>query len=366
MKNNTIENQRLTHEALASFIEKKDAAFKAKYSGQEVKKLCSLDMNTLDEDINILDFTGEMHKDYQSLVEANNEHLQGESILNHHRLRRNDHESVLKDFDEKIEQENAILTRKESELDEDAKHFRIPLKTWNWVLVALVILSFSETLINFKILSLLGGNIISSIATAILLSLGVFFYCHLAGPLIRKYGQNILWKKLLLFAAFFTPMAVLMYVLATIRMQYMEMMNLGSYMITSPVAFTFINSFVLGISLWLVYHYKPDSSWHKRYKEYLKDCAAIEQCKNNIETLKEKRTEELHAFGTECSNRYDILLLGERNEQDIANRYGNCYEALKMACLIRNSQTKKLFRNISTANLPTLSNYYTNYKNQMK
>ncbi|NND77033.1 MAG: hypothetical protein HKN39_02475 [Flavobacteriales bacterium] len=366
LKNNkTIESHRLTNESLSSNIEKKDSEFRTKHTGDMVKKICAMEMNTITKGSSILDFTGELQRDYQSLIELNNDSLQGESVLNHHRLRTNAHQEEIESIENKIGKENAELTRKRSELDEQAKNFRFPLITWNWVLFVLAILSFSETIINYKMLSLLGGNIISSIATAILVSLSVFFYCHLAGSKIRKYSNNILWKKVLLFAVFLAPMVFLMYQLAMIRMKYMELMNLGSLMITSPMAFTFINSLVLTISLWLVYTYKPDSSYSKRYKQFLKDSKEIDHLNNSIDQQDKNKRNKEHVFGTECGDRFDMLLLGHRNEQDIINRYRSCFEAMKIAMLIRNSQTQKLFDNKGENDLPPLKCYYENYKNHM-
>lgn len=360
-QNASIPLTRLIDSELSAYIEKKDLIYREAHQ-KTAAKLSVMDISKLPKNTSIRSYIGGMRSDYQHLVDQIDlrldgrvEKLQGQSHVS-------DNENNLKDLQRRSASLEKRLAPLKGKFDETGKKFKTAIQKWHrFFIPLLVFLSVIELIANFDSLNSLGGSRVSSLGLALLTAICIYWYAHFTPDKIRKYAGDNVKRQVLLFLGFLIPIIVVFYFFSVMRIQYMVAMNpeLSKVFNMNPLVFTIINAFAYTISCWIIFAYKPGKEAMVAYKQYQSDQREITGLEQEIERLKQEESTLDPMLREKLLERYAVLRLGKKLEDDVLTRLEGCFESFKMELFLKtNGECTSLFSEKSADDLPVLKLNY--------
>ncbi|MEQ9263139.1 MAG: hypothetical protein RLP14_08265 [Owenweeksia sp.] len=334
------------YKQLAETLKKRHQELLGKHTTTTVQRIANLNFSALKKGTSIREFNGSVPNDYQESVDQIDQHIQGHKILKEQTIDEQDiaeKSAILKTtIGDKLQSLKPLKAR----LDEGAYKLLSSLILWKKIRVILIILSGLETIFNYQIFNSLGGNLISSLATGVLIGMSVYFYAHMTPEKVKKYGNGNTVRELGFFVLFLLPIGILFYLLADLRLNYLMAVNpdLSQDYNLSPWVFVAINIFIYLICYFLVYKFKPSKKDQNRYTDYRKALKEIQSKEEEIVQLQGELAELEPALRKRTAQRSAILLLGKQLEDEVQTAYEQCLSEMKLELLLRtDGEVNKLY-----------------------
>ncbi|MDC7996909.1 hypothetical protein [Gilvibacter sediminis] len=360
---------RLVDSELSEHIVQRDISHRKKHQGT-AQKLSTLDYRSLPETAKILDYIGGITADYQLDVDHVDARLSGGLQKVKGQSHVEDSKEAMADVDKKINKINQELAPLVGKLDEQAKKYEPAIRKFNWFIAPMIIfISGLELLANFQIFSLLGGGLISNIATAVLTVVFVHWYGYFSPSKVKNYGKGDPRRELLIFLGFCAPLFVLFWQLSSMRIRYLIQLNpkLDGVLVASPLVFVIINMLAFIIIYWLVAYYLQPKEVVNRYKNYKRDRKAIVKLEVKKKEFQEQRNRIAPELRGKLTDRYNVLLLGKQKEREIQTRMRTCFEEFKSELFLKtNGACAKLFTGDIEKDLPQLRLNYQDVQPQIQ
>jgi hypothetical protein len=347
---------------LTKYIDDRCNEYQQKHK-QTAQKLATLNYKTMPKGTSIKEFLGPPRADHQHLIDHIEKTCNGglqKAKGKSHISKASEDEIAL---DRKIEAVEVKLTPKKGKFNEDAKKFKPEIRMWFFFFIpALVLISGVELIASYDVFSSLGGNLLSSIGTAVIAMIITFGYAHFIPGKIRELAPKSAKKRLALFVLSILPIGLLYHTFSTIRIDYLLNMNpeLDGIISNSPWVFTIINCLAYVICCWIIWAYKPGKEKILAYKKYRNDKKEIEQLENQREELYAEKTNLPANLRGKLTKHYNILLLGKQHEEEVVTRYQRCFEEIKMELYMQtNGACAPLFTGDINEDLPPLKLNFT-------
>lgn len=354
---------KLVDTELSKYIVERDLGHTKRHQGT-AQKLSILDYDSISQAAKISDYTGSITADYQLDIDFVDTRLSGGLQKVKGQSHIEDSKEATADMDRKINIIDDSLTPLVGKFDDTAKKHEPEVKFFNrWIKPMIVLIATIELVANFEIFALLGGGLLTNIATALLTAVFVHWYGFFTPSKVRQYSNGNPKKELLIFLSFLIPLSLLFYKLSIMRIDYLIALNpdMDGVLVSNPLVFTMINIFAYVIICWLVIAYKPSKKIINSYKQYRNDLKAIQRLKEEKELLESERNKLASELRYKLTDRYNILLLGQQKEKEICTRMQACFEQFKLELFLKtNGACAPLFTGDIDKDLPKLKLNYQN------
>lgn len=336
----------LAHQELSNEIKTADVSLLIKHK-KTAQKLASLDFKKIAKGTKIKDFLGSLQSDYQKLIDKIDKTLVGKLSIFQSTKDIDEAKKVIKDLSRKILEILDKLAPLKGKLEEASEKLKAKVKTWTtqkvWVLY---FLSIFELIANYSIYQLLGGSLISAIATSIISAFVVFWWGHITPKYVLKFAGNNSRKQALIFILFASPIFFLFYKFSELRIESLLVANpeMSDVFVSSPIIPTLLNFLCYVISCYLVYTYRPTKQEMNLYKKYKEDTKTIEVLEAERETLIQLKNTEISALQAKLTEHYNFMVLAGQLETEVNTHYKGNFEEFKSELYLRtNSKCDILF-----------------------
>lgn len=354
---------KLVDTELSKYIVQRDLAHTKKHYST-AQKLSVLDYKSLPQTAKITDYIGSLTADYQLDIDYLDTRLSGGLQKVKGQSHIEDSKEATTDIDRKIKGVSDLLSPLVGKFDDSAKKYEPEVKSFNrWINPIIILIATIELVANFEIFALLGGGLLTNIATALLTAVFVHWYGFFTPAKVKQYGNGNPKKELLVFLCFLLPLSLLFYKLSVMRIDYLIALNpdMDGVLVSNPLVFTMINIFAYVIICWLVIAYKPSKEVINWYKQYRNELKAINRLRQEKEVLESERNKFAPELRDKLTDRYNILLLGQQKEKEICTRMQACFEAFKLELFLKtNGACAPLFSGDVEKDLPKLKLNYQN------
>lgn len=225
-------------------------------------------------------------------------------------------EQLLTDKCNDLSEDLRVAKKKEREYNSNLGH---EIRNWHIALFFLVLLSFTEILLNYKIFLLISSTSIGALISSLGLAISFFIIAHIFPTILRYFEKR--WVKWCVGLGIITFVSGLLYNFSKLRLSYTQTMNDGATDNVSEFNFLIINLtlFLSGVALTLIY--KPTK---KTFSDYYKHKRIGNQIKHLNREYKEaeKRLMTLEQEKGEKLSKLDgVLLMAHHYEQVISAAY---------------------------------------------
>ena len=360
---------KLVDTELSKHLVEQDLAHNNKHQGT-AQKLSTIDFGSLPPTANISNYTGSITADYQLDIDYVDTRLSGGLQKVKGQSHIEDSKEATADLDRKIKVIDDSLSPLIGKFDDTAKKYEPEVKFFNrWIKPMIVLIATIELVANFEIFALLGGGLLTNIATALLTAVFVHWYGFFTPSKVKQYGNENPKREFLVFLCFLIPLSLLFYKLSVMRIDYLIALNpdIDGVLISNPLVFTLINIFAYVIICWLVIAYKPGKEIINGYKRYRNDLKAIKRLNDQKEVLESERNRLAPELRDKLTDRYNILLLGQQKEKEICTRMQACFEQFKLELFLKtNGACAPLFTGDIEKDLPKLKLNYQNVQHKIE
>lgn len=199
-------------------------------------------------------------------------------------------------------------------------------KKWNLVRFLILILLFGEMSINWKIFTLLTGNVYLAIGSAATLSLALLGIVMTQDKVLEMTTK--FWIKVSTVLLFTVLVLILLQTLAEMRMSFLSTTNSRISDGMNPFNFVLINAvfYISGMGLSMMY--RPTKIEIQKYKKQQTLDKQIEEKKKLAEALKEEFSMELPKEKERLlSERYSIIKLCENYQSRFESLHQELFDA---------------------------------------
>ena len=344
---------------LNTYICEKEIEYVDKYL-KYAQKLSVIKFNELDPTSRIKDYIKGLVLDFQKLVDYADQRLNGSVLLTKGIANINATNRDIQQLNQKIDESQDEINILKARLDSDAKKHKPKIKRWATLLWLPYSLTGFELLANIEIYNMLGGSIFSSISIAFISGIVVFWWAHLSGKFIHRFGNQNWRRQLLVSCILSLPIFIIFYLFSSMRIDYLMALSpdMQEVYTSSPLVPTLINGFAYLITTYLVFEYRPTTSIKNAYKRYCNDLQLINVLeKERDRNIQQKKNKE-DDLSQKLSDYSNVFLLGKQIEQDISTRMLACFHEFKSELhLLTNGACSVLFSSDSEDVPPLKFNY---------
>jgi len=213
-----------------------------------------------------------------------------------------------------------VLKKQEQSLDNNLGHV---IRNWYMALLGLGALSFSETLLNYKIFLPISSNRATALVGATGISIAFFIICHVFPDVIKYFKKRI--TKILSGFIIISLVTALLWSFAKLRLSFATRAETISAEHISEWNFVILNLTLFFAGLALTLRYKPNKD---QFTDYNKHKGIGDQIKALTKESKsaEQRLEVLHREKNEELGKLDgIQLMAYHYEKIISAEYHKGY-----------------------------------------
>ncbi len=337
MKTKKVPHATVEYKSVSQTIKNRHEALMEAHTSATIQRIASLNFDSLNEKASMKNYLGGVQNGYQQLPDYLDQHIQGSKVLEDQKRDEADTAEKTQELTTNMQEKQNQLKILKARLDEKAKKFQSVISRWKiWRLVTML-LCFLELLFNYEVFFSFGGNLLVSIGTAVLMALSIYLYSHFVPEKVKLYGKGDIRKELGFFVLYLIPITLVFNVLATLRLNFLTVMNDGATnsFNLSPWVFILVNVFAYLICYWIVYKHKPTKQESNRYSDYQKGQAEIQAKEKEIRDLKEQLSALEPALRKRTGQRQSILLLGKQLEDEIQTAYEQCLAEIKLELMLR-------------------------------
>lgn len=224
-------------------------------------------------------------------------------------------EKILSTRKLELEQDLRLLRKDEKNLNNNLKHI---MRNWHISLFFLVLLSFAEAILNYKIFLLISTNNATALISAIGVAIALFILSHVFKDILNHFPN----KKMKWIVGFVVVGLVtgLLYGFATLRLSFLSEVDESANAISEWV-FVILNLTLFLAGAILVLIYKPDKQTASDFRAHKivgdeiriksKEVVSIDK---RLSILTEERNDKL-------GDLYGILLMAKHYEKIISSEY---------------------------------------------
>lgn len=225
-------------------------------------------------------------------------------------------EALLSEKNVALEEDLRVLKKQEKDYNNNLKHI---IRNWRIALLFLVLLSFSETMLNFKIFLPISSNNGTAILGALGIAMSFFIITHVFKDILNFFESRLM--KWLVGIGVVGLITTLLYSFAKLRLAYNTNSGATGGTEVSEWNFVILNLtlFLAGLALTLIY--KPskktvaDYNKHKIIGSQIKTKAKeYNQAKTRLATMLQEKNEKLAELD-------GILLMAHHYETSISAEY---------------------------------------------
>lgn len=324
------------HEKASVYLKKRFPEILKRHTTISVQRMASLDFSNVKKG-NQFRYGEGAQKDHQELVSFIDQEFQGTIVISEQRKDELDTKATAEALTQGISGKIQQLKFLKAKLDEGAKELLGLIQRWKALRLLLVFLLGLELIFNYSTFFALGGNFVSSIATALLVGISLFLYTHLVPEKVKKYSGDNLVKHTVFFTLALIPVTIVFVLLAVLRLNYLSAISpeTSAKYNLSPWVFVAINLFAYLVCYWLVHKYKPSKEKRERYSEYRKAINEIQPLEQEILMLKEEFDNLDPQLRERTNDRESILLLAKQLEDEVQNAYEFCLYEMRLELMLR-------------------------------
>lgn len=249
-------------------------------------------------------------------------------------------EKLLTERKEELDQDLRLLKKEEKGLNNNLKHI---MRNWHISLFFLVLLSFAEAILNYKIFLIISTNNATALVSAIGVAIALFILSHVFKDILNYFpNKKIKWFVGIGMIGLVTG---LLYGFATLRLSFLEGVDESAGNISEWV-FVILNLTLFLAGAILVLIYKPEKKTVSDYKahklvgdEIKQKTKEVTTANNRLAVLTEERNQKL-------GDLYGILLMAKHYEKIIASEYQSAFGVFTSENIIArkdNVSTPKVF-----------------------
>ncbi|QMU63092.1 MAG: hypothetical protein GKR88_01580 [Flavobacteriaceae bacterium] len=216
---------------------------------------------------------------------------------------------------EDLQEDLRVLKKKERDFDSNLGHL---IRNWRIALFFLVLLSFSEVMINYKIFLLISSNSFGALVSSAGLAICFFIIAHIFPDVLRLFDTKL--KKWLVGLGIITFVSGLLYSFSALRLSYNANLGQGTEH-TSEFNFLIINLtlFLCGVLLTLMT--KPTKQTFSDYYNHKKIGDQIKTLTKEFKDTETRLTLLLKEKNDKLSQLDGILLMAHSYEKVISAEY---------------------------------------------
>ncbi|WP_452597570.1 hypothetical protein [Pontimicrobium sp. MEBiC01747] len=260
-----------------------------------------------------------IHALFQSLLEDVHKLLGAKRIIAEKEIIEENYakeEAMLSEKSEALEEDLRVLKKQEKDYNNNLKHI---IRNWRIALFFLVLLSFSETMLNFKIFLPISSNNLTALLGALGIAMSFFIITHVFKDILNFFETRLM--KWLIGLGIVSLITSLLYSFAKLRLAYNASSGATGGTAVSEWNFVILNLtlFLAGLALTLIY--KPskklvaDYNKHKIIANQIKaKSKEYNQATARLAVMLEEKNEKL----TELDG---ILLMAHHYETSISAEY---------------------------------------------
>ena len=209
-----------------------------------------------------------------------------------------------------------VLKKLEKALNDNLKHI---IKNWTIALFFLVLLSFSETLLNYKIFLPISSNNVTALVGATGISISFFIICHVFPNILNVFETKVM--KWLVGLGIVSMVTALLYSFAKMRLSFASHIDTLSTENLSEWNFVILNLilFLSGVALTLIY--KPNKQIFENYHKHKIISDQIKTLSKDYQEAEKRLTVLLQEKNNELGTLDGILLMAHHYEKTISAEY---------------------------------------------
>ncbi|QMU66228.1 MAG: hypothetical protein GKR88_19390 [Flavobacteriaceae bacterium] len=260
---------------------------------------------------------------FQSLLEKVHKLIGAEAIASQIKTTKENYkkeEEHLISFLKELGEELRLLRKRAKELSENLGHI---IGKWRVALLFLVILSFAETLLNYKIFLPISSNNAMALVGASGIALAFFIISHVFKDILNFFPARR--TKILVGLGIVSLITALLYSFAMMRLAFISEIDASASQHVSEWNFVILNLvlFLAGVALTLIY--KPSKKVFNDYHTHLKVAKKLKAKKREYKTA-ESRLAILSKEKNDHLDRLEgIQLMAKNYERTLEAEYGQSF-----------------------------------------
>ncbi len=213
-----------------------------------------------------------------------------------------------------------VLNKQEKGFNNNLKHL---IKNWRVALLFLVLLSFSETLINYKIFLPISSNNATALVGATGIAIAFFIICHVFKDILNFFESRLI--KWLVGIGIVSLVTALLYSFAKMRLSYSNNIETISTEHISEWNFVILNLtlFLSGVALTLIY--KPSKQIFAQYHKHKILGDQIKEKSKEYKDTEVRLSYLLQEKNTRLGELDGILLMAHHYEKIISAEYQKAF-----------------------------------------
>ncbi|MCF6319234.1 MAG: hypothetical protein L3J83_08160 [Proteobacteria bacterium] len=219
-----------------------------------------------------------------------------------------------------LEEDLRVLKKQEKEFDNNLGHH---IRNWRVALFFLVLLSFSETMLNYKIFLPISSNNATALIGAASIAIAFFIICHVFKDILNFFETRAM--KWLIGIGIISLVTGLLYSFAKMRLSFATDSETMSTEHVSEWNFVILNLtlFLSGIALTMIY--KPSKTIVAAYNKHKILGDQIKVVSKEYKMNEQRLTVLLEEKNARLGELDGILLMAHHYEKSISAEYLKCF-----------------------------------------